>query len=258
MPGPLLTPESIFLGVIAGGVLLVYVVLAIRAPIRFRSRNWPAAAPTYEPLDDNDLPPDVAGIIGVLGELGFVVLGHWQLASHTPATSYVTVLEHPETRDVARVVEVMTRTSRQVALGFETRFEDGTEVATANNQSTSGRGWLPGVTVVWLPEVRDAWELYRVHGQVRDALGAGKKRLPVGADPVTFLQAGTDRLFRYWLESGYYYLDEDHRVYRPTWKGAVLTTWRLLGPVRPLYRAWRRRQTRKLLDALDIDREPWG
>ncbi|HJT79018.1 MAG TPA: hypothetical protein VJ739_17615 [Gemmataceae bacterium] len=257
MRGPILTPESAFLGVIAAGLLLGYVLVAVWAPIRFRWRYWHAADPTYEPLDGDDLPPDVAGMLDVLAELDFVFLGHWQHAGNPSATAYVTVMEGPQTRDVAKVLEVTTATRRQVTLVFQTRFEDGTEVATTNSRLTTGLRSPPGITAVWLPQVRDVWQLYRVHSQVRDGLGAGKERLPVGPDPVAFLKAGSDRMFRHWLASGYYYLDEARGVYRPTWKGAVLMTWRLLRPVRPLYNAWRGRQTRKLLNALDIEVEPW-
>jgi hypothetical protein len=54
------------------------------------------------------------------------------------------------------------------------------------------------------------------------------------------------------MSAGYYSLDPAAGVLRPTWNGAALVTWRLLWPVKPLYRAWRRRATRRLLDRLDI------
>jgi hypothetical protein len=54
------------------------------------------------------------------------------------------------------------------------------------------------------------------------------------------------------VAAGFYALDEVHEVVRPTWKGAVLVTWRLLWPVKPLFRARRRWATRRLLDRLGI------
>jgi hypothetical protein len=73
------------------------------------------------------------------------------------------------------------------------------------------------------------------------------KRLAVGADPVAYLIEGRERILAHHVATGYYYLDEARDIYRPTWKGAVLMTWRLLWPIRPLYRAWRRRPTHAFL-----------
>jgi hypothetical protein len=41
------------------------------------------------------------------------------------------------------------------------------------------------------------------------------------------------------VRSGYWWLDEDNRVYRPTWKGAILMTLRSLPPCRQLIRSQR-------------------
>ena len=50
-----------------------------------------------------------------------------------------------------------------------------------------------------------------------------------------------------WVAAGYYRRDADGERLRPTWTGAVRVTWRLLWPVKPLFRARRRRATRELL-----------
>src|SRR5262245_43678310 len=100
---------------------------------------------------------------------------------------------------------------------------------------------MAGITVVWLPEVRVTRELARWHSGVRQRLSPGKTCLPVGQDPVILLTEGQDRVRAHMVKTGYSYLDDAHGVYRPTWKGAVRMTWRLIWPVRPLFRAWLRR-----------------
>jgi hypothetical protein len=52
--------------------------------------------------------------------------------------------------------------------------------------------------------------------------------------------------------AGYYEADEERGLVRPTWKGAVLITWRLLWPVKPLYRAVRRRATHQLFERFGV------
>jgi len=147
--------------------------------------------------------------------------------------------------------------SRQsISVVFQTRFADGTEAWTTNNRSLTGFPPVPGVTVVWLPEFRDdAPSLHRVHAQVGDALGGAGDRMGIGDDPAAFLRDVSTRSLANWVANGYYALDADHGVVRPTWKGAALITWRLLWPVKPLYRARRRRATEQLLERLGISLE---
>jgi hypothetical protein len=129
-------------------------------------------------------------------------------------------------------------------------------VALAKNQSsgvTAGFPQPPGISAAWLPEIRDAEELCEVHERLRDALAQGQPRVGVGGDAAKFLRDGSLRIHANWLATGYYRLDKDCGVYRPTWKGAVLVTWRLLWPIKPLFRAWRRRHTSRLLHRLGIE-----
>jgi hypothetical protein len=233
---------SIVLAVVVG-----FALVAIRAPIRVRLNNWQSADSGFELCMDNYVAPDVGEMIAALRQLGFIDCGHWQCTGHSRATGQITLMENPLTLDVAKILVTAAGTRRAVTLLFQTQFQDGTEIATANNQLTVGLPSLPGITALWLPEVRDPIQLYRIHDQVRDLMGLGMKRVSVGPDPAAYLTAGRNRMLAHFVVTGYYYLDEARGVYRPTWKGALLMTWRLLWPIRPLYRAWRRRRTREFL-----------
>jgi len=240
--------------------ILTYVILAIAlgailAPIGVRLNNWSAADPAYEPCEDDDLAPDVIRMVSILSDIGFVDRGSWELRAHSRATGQVTLMEHPQTLDLVMVVEVKSRNHRLVSLRLITRFEDGTAVATDNSRLTVGLPFRPGITFLWLPGVRDAMQLYHIHVQARENLGCGKKRLPVGGDPVVYLKAAHKRMFNHYVETGYHYLDEAHGVYRPTWKGALLMSWRLMWLIAPFYRAYRQRRTRDLIRELGIHLE---
>src|SRR5262249_25024797 len=153
-----------------------------------------SAKPVYEPCGVPDGRPDISRMIADLGNLGFVARGHWKHVGHSRATGQVTLLENPRTLDTARVLFVTSGAREAITLAFETRFEDGTEVVTGNNQITSGLPIPPEITSLWLPQVRDAGQLGRIHAEVRDRLGFGKKRLPVGQDAAAFLAAGSKRM----------------------------------------------------------------
>lgn len=248
----MLPPENLLL-VLIGCLLLPWLMLFITAPIRMKSRSWQKANPRYTSDDESHLPPIARIIAADLRTFGLEDRGTWRHDGAALATGWVILLEHPRTLDVAKVLVVTTRKRRSISLVFQTRFEDGTEVVTANTRVTAGFPPLPGMTVAWLPAIRDADSLYRVHEQLRDALGGTRTPVGVGSDPAGFLQEGSARALANWVATGYYELDLARGVVRPTWKGAVLVTWRLIWPVKPVFRFRRRRATSRLLRQLGIN-----
>jgi hypothetical protein len=59
------------------------------------------------------------------------------------------------------------------------------------------------------------------------------------------------------VDCGYYYRDELAGVQRPTWKGAILMTWKLCWPVKPIRLALRRHGARRLLHELESESGAW-
>jgi hypothetical protein len=248
-------PSPDFLMSIAVAVVLATAWLAwvVMGPaISFRMRHWHDAVSEFEPCRSDSLAPGVTQIVDDLQQLGFRIRGYWRHSGHSRARAVMAVLEHPRTYDVAKPLITSAGKRSHVTLLLQTRFDDGTEVNTGNNVLTIGLPALPGHTGLWLPQVRDSRELYRIHEQVSRRLEAGKTRIAIGPDPEAFLIEGRDRVLAHHVATGYYYYDRNHDVLRPTWKGAFLMTWRLRWPVRPLFFARRRRRTQKLLRELGI------
>jgi hypothetical protein len=251
--GRMLPLETLLSMVVLGGCLLAVLLLPfIAGPIHMWRHLWQDADPDFAPEDEAALPNGARRIVAELLALGFADLGTWRHLGANRATGQVALLEHPDTLDVAKVLVVSSHRSRSVSLVFQTRFADGTEAVTANNRVMAGFPALPGITVAWLPEIRDPDELCEVHEQLCDALAQGQHRLGVGSEPAKFLRDESHRIHAHWVATGYYRLDDGCGVYRPTWKGAVLITWRLLWPIKPLFQAWRRHQTSRLLHRLGI------
>jgi hypothetical protein len=252
----MLTPEDVVFAALVVLVVVPWLLPFVMGPIRMRSRSWQSADPVYSLDDEGRLPLAARRTAADLRALGFEDRGTWRHQGAALATGRVILLEHPRNHDVARVNVVAVRTRVSVTLAFQTCFADETEVWTANNRLLSGFPPLPGVTVVWLPELRDAAQLCHVHTQLADALGGARKRRGIGADPAAFLRDVSTRSLANWVRTGYYALDADRGVVRPTWKGAALITWRLCWPVKPLFRARRQRTTQQMLDRLGIALEP--
>jgi hypothetical protein len=236
--------------VLATALLVIpvhFAFLAITVPIRVRFKNSMSTNYDFEPLNECSLARDVERLIDVIKDLGFVVRGHWEATGHSRATGKITLMEKTQTLYVAKILVTKAGKTRHVTLLFQARFEDGTEINTANNQVTAGLPPLPECTTLWLPRVRDAKELYRIHFEFTNGLRTSKKRLSIGNDPLSLLVATRTRMLDHFVETGYYHFDEQRSVYRPTWKGAFLMSWRQIWPIRPLFRAWRYRRTHQLL-----------
>lgn len=235
----------------AAFVLGGFILPAILVPIRIHANHSIAARDGYRPAIEP--PHELRKAIEDLAALGFIIRGHWQLSGHSMAGGHLTLLEHPQTLDIAKVMLTRAGNSRDTTLALQTRFDDGTELAVANNRLTTGTPPLPGMLTVWLPQARDSRELYRMHSRVRDSYGAGKKRRPIGPDPEPFLHEGKARVLAHYVDLGLYYLDEAKGVYRPTWKRAILSTWRQMRFIRPILN-WRRQRVSQLLRDLGVER----
>jgi hypothetical protein len=253
MPAPDAALLAALFAVLLCALVLPWLLPFVVGPVRMRARQWQAADPAYAPDDGARLPPAVGRVAAAVRALGFRDRGTWRHDGSAQATGWAVLLEHPRAGDVAKVLVVLTRRGRvSVTLAFQTRFAGGAQVVTSNSRVVAGFPPPPEVTSAWLPEVRNPPALYRVHERLRDAVGGTRGRIGVGPDPAGYLREGSARSQAAWVAAGYYRPDAARGVVRPTWKGAVLVTWRLTWPVKGLYRARRRRATRRLLDRLGI------
>jgi hypothetical protein len=191
-----------------------------------------------------------------LAPLGFVVRGHFRSGERVPGTvSFVTLLENKKERDVARLAVVFTQSKRASRihpfLGIYAEFVDGTELVTVNNPFPSHLPMPKNRVALWLPNVHDAEDLYRIHQQAAQSLGVGEKCWSLDGDPLDYIERFSNGEIARWVNLGYYKPDRTGEMLRLTWKGAVLMALRLIPPTKNLYETWRRHQTNKLLRKLD-------
>jgi hypothetical protein len=159
----MLTPETLVLAALTGCLVLLWLLPFVARPVRMKFRSWQAADPVYSHDHEGWLPATARLAAIDLRELGFEDRGTWRHDGAARATGWVVLLEHPRTRDTAKVLVVAVGTRQSVALVFQTRFADDTEAVTTNSLVISGLPPPPGVTVAWLPEIRDPASLYHVH-----------------------------------------------------------------------------------------------
>src|SRR5262249_45021751 len=139
-------------------------------------------------------------------------------------------------------------------LVFTTEFADDTRLLTSNNQTLSP---LPRIRIregsMSFPDIDDPSRLYAIHQATLALFARDAARLDnVIDDPAEFLRSAHQKDVTRFAECGYYYLDRERIVYRLTWRGAILMTWKALWPFKRIRELLRRARAARLLQDLDL------
>ncbi len=239
-------------------VLIVVLILPFLASIMILLFSvWFSLEPDYEAWPFKHVPHDLAHMTLQLDDLGFIVRGRWEDTGFSAGRALIILAEHPETCDMVNLLVFVNGKQRVQTTSFQTRFDDGAEVATSNAAAIIGLPVEAHVTSVWLPNLRDVEALYDAHRQLRAAIGEGKKCLPIGRDAESFLTSLTVRQRQHYIDCRYFYRVRDDDIMRPTIKGALLMSLRMFWAIKPFYRAWKGLATKKLLHryAISLDRD---
>jgi hypothetical protein len=259
------------IGVAVAFIGFCYVIM----PVLLKGKMRHTMRPDFEPFDPDrqDLPAKIRGFFdGVTSELsgaGFAVAGYLFHVSRifgpdddtqTHVHSLIAVMENPATQESAmamvnyaqsRAETVPKITESSVIL--TTRFGDGGRVATTDSSTLSAFAPQPDVTAAWLPRTVGLARLLRVHRHLTERFGGrAKVSRPAEEDLTSSILRDWTETLAHQAELGYFWHDEEGGVYRPTWKGAVLMTWKLLWPWSSIQRVLRKRQARRLLREVGV------
>jgi hypothetical protein len=227
-------------------------------PIAVRRSQKTSTKAKYTPLDlDADAPPpDLVQYLDDATE-AFRPHGFEKLATLkggvARARTIVALFVNRERRELAVAAGVFVTVDgvlkRSVTtIQVVTRFGEPRSVTTGNSRTPRVFGRVPTRVSVRLPGVEDVSRLLRVHRALAEREGgAAAAVLPDVGDPAAFLSAQQKREFEEQVATGYYTHDEAEDVYRPTWKGACLMTWKLLPPWKQIAEGRVRREAERLL-----------
>ncbi len=239
----------------------------IVSPFKLKRIHWTTADPNYEPFDlqseqtPRPVTESVAAISPQLEALGFTNRGHFRISNPTTSGGvHVTLFENRQARQYAKLFSASimaggVSTVKTTSLAFFTDFDDGLTLVTANNKT---RPLTPRIRIhegsLAFPWIGDPRRLYEIHNACITHFGTGASRVDIPIkDPIDFLRKSHLKETAKFAESGYYYLDEDARVYRLTWRGAILGTWKLLWPIKPIRAALASRRSARVLHELGIE-----
>jgi hypothetical protein len=215
------------------------------------------ANPSFLPISFDRLPADIKELfsysIRALNNEGFEHVAYLYSCEHTiNIHTYLSLLVHPNNKDSAIVSSIQCRDIHTTYVEFCTEFFDGKEFCTLNNGEPSVLRTYQQKQIYKFPEIKNPQSLYKIHRAIikRHNLQHTTPKLPSPGKEVFELTHGMRRDFEKQVEFGYLYLTADGQWFKPTFKGAVLMTWKLVWPIGMIRRTQLVRKSRKLANDL--------
>jgi hypothetical protein len=219
--------------------LYKFVRLWIVTPIRMHRRQSLAALPTLQHATPEHITPELSDMLrSVLPRFraeGFESAAMTFGAHNVPNVRSVSaILVNRATQDVAMIRCTWGKAIRSIGYSIHSEFTDGTGVTTGVNPGIGVFPRDPGVNSVIFSRLPDIHALCEFHRRRLRHLGVDQRpRHPI--PPGTEI----DRTLREWQRNtarlvslGYMYLESSGQRFRYTWKGAFLSTWRLIQPIK--------------------------
>jgi hypothetical protein len=220
--------------------------------------------PRFEPRDPFNMPAPVSQFVNRamprLRAEGFEVVGHYHFAGEVSnVETFVALLHNRAAGDSATVLCGHSTNPdappiSNYIVGFSTEFADGTCVEVNNDSfplafANTGRGAL-----YKFPGLQDLRRLYKAHRALVARHAPGRRGvLPSEGMEAVHLSTSWNRDFAGQVELGYYYMDEAEGVFRPTFKGAFLTTSKFLPPVKNILSALLKVRASATLKSLNLN-----
>jgi len=257
-----------FLLWLAGFVPLVIFLQMCLGPIIFYATWSVPARRKFSGVDFASLPSRTAEFLATaaagLVDEGFSTAAHLYTPAKGMQDCYVSIWINRATGDAAELICVMVRGGRGLVLashsvGFATRYPDGTAVTTSNSRLPGIFSPRASVDAIRLARIASVSLLYRIHRARVVHVGPSPKpviRVP-GAEVEEHLRYEYETMVEQ-VRAGYFWFDAPVNQFRPTLKGAILMTWKLVFPVKQIRQWHTARNTANRLRAIGMWDEAQG
>lgn len=238
--------QALLVALLFYGAMLVLAPVALRLTFQHRSKVFPRTV-SFE-----ELPAEVRSFmqpkVEAISLWGFDLVAYLNVGELSPgAAAFMALLSNPHTNEWADVSFVLSARKSRGYMEFVTRCSEDSQVDTKTNATAPVLFPLPNYHVFRFPQIDDVFTLYRVHRMlVQENVNGGRPVLPPRGQEVAELQRRLERFGPWQQARGYMYLDPAGKVYRLTWKGAIVGGWRSIWPM-PLLRSWRMKRKSKAI-----------
>lgn len=245
---------------ILGGVFALATLFpGVVNTILVHSRQRHPAEPEFADFRPEDLSAEAADFFArmtdALAREEFHPAAHavWEPRPGQPLYQMIAV--NRETRDQAMAVYERSGSEKQPMttryLEFRTVFRNGSEIDTNNRRQLTGLPAIRRKRVFTFRQITNPRQLLKLHrGLVSRFGGYEEPVLPPRGGEAAAVRDAVIRDTQRMAGMGYLALDEMENAYRPTWKGAILMTWRIIWPISALRRMLLRRRGNRLINTL--------
>jgi hypothetical protein len=236
---------SVILTLLFVGLFLTHIVgpIAVYFICKFpvRQEFFPL---TEEEIISCDL-PHYQQRVDAVSAIGFEPVGRFQ-AVNSNQNIFTTVFYNFATRERAHVTYLRSIMSGSPKIAscmteFMTEFANSIEVNTHNSRQLSVLDMSGFKITNVVPGLENPSLLYKVHQSITSARQDVIIELPPSERVAEELERDFDKTFRRQVETGYFFKHDATATYRPTAKGALTMSWKLLWPVGPV-RKWQANQ----------------
>lgn len=251
---------------LAGALLAAVLLPFLLGPVLVRFAQKLRARPAFERVEPESgcIPAEVFpffnATLRALAPEGFREAGYLRQTGFAPnVETWLLMLENRPAQEAAlALVGISTLPSQRGVktrqVDFSSSWEGERSVTVSNGAFLQLFPPTPGILIQHLPGLEDPRRLLRVYRALaaRHAPAVLARRYPPPGEFEGWLADAMRRGLARQVPTGYLQLDAAGEFYRPTWKGALLMTWKLAWPVKPI-RGWLcRRRARALLAELGV------
>lgn len=210
--------------------------------------------PRVEAIDLSSMPESIAEKIGSycikLENLDFKRVGYFELPDFMPnVLCRLSLLLNAVDKTWAMVAVLKSKHQEICYVEFCTEFFDGMEICTSNSSQLQGFIKTPCKKVFQFPMlIKNIDALYEAHNYLKN-LHFGNKNITINGigKERKYLESNLTKDFAQQAELGFYYLNCENTKYRPTWKGAILMTWKQIWPIGLIQRIILRKKAERIL-----------
>ena len=242
-------------------LLFALVFPFIVGPILVRRRPGISVEPGLHQIPDDHarqlFPPRFFWLISELEALGFSFVTH--LASGddvTKVNALISLLVDPKTKTTASIARVSAANALASVVAelvsFSTEFADGSQIETSNSSTITVFHELPHRLRLRIPQIKDAYRLFHIHLNYVENRTDCQRVLPQPGKEVEHFIADYKKELAEQAELGLLYLDERTQRYCHSWRSAILSTWKLLWPIKPIMLLRKARRGRLIARAAGI------
>ncbi len=252
------------LGWLLTALLAAVLLPFVLGPVLVKLGQKLRARPAFERVqpESGRIPPDVFpffnATLRALAPEGFREAGYLRQTGFAPnVETWLLMLENRPAQEAAVAIAALSTLPSQG--GVKTRQVDFSVSWEGDRAVTASSGAMlplfpatPGILIQHFPGLDDPRRLLQAHRALvaRNAPAGVARRYPPPGEFEAWLVQAMQRELARQVPTGYLRLDAPGEFYRPTWKGAVLMTWKLAWPVSAVRRRLHGRRAESLLAEL--------